>query len=318
MIDNIRGLLLGLAVGDAVGTTNEFSFYNKMITHASSVEHPIVDMIGGGPFNLEPGEWTDDTSMALCLADSLIEKDGFDPIDQLEKYNKWRYEGYNSVTGKCFDIGSTTSAALLDFTIYGRPYSPNTSRQSAGNGSLMRLAPVIIYYSYDAEKVVHYAGLSSATTHAAPQAVDACRFFARLVQNVLQNACNKDIQLSKDELLNVKMDDLNLDSEVYDAANIDYRLLTISDINPSGYVVDSLKTALFCFTHTDNFKDGCLMATNMGGDADTNAAIFGQLAGAYYGMRGIPIDWLDKLAWREKIRTTADDLYKLRTMWEGK
>lgn len=314
MIDNYRGCLLGLAVGDAVGTTNEFSFYNRFITHESAEDKPITDMLGGGPFNLNVGQWTDDTSMALCLADSLLAKDGFDAKDQLERYVRWYKDGHNSCTGTCFDIGTTTRQSLEAFIRTGKDYPLEADRNLAGNGSLMRLAPVILFYAHNDDYVVFYAGYSSRTTHPAPQAVDSCRYFARLVRDVLINA-GAEYPKTKKELLDVNIDDLQLDGEVIAAALMDYSLLEKKDINPSGYVVDSLKAALFCFTNTDNFRDGCLMATNMGGDADTIAAIYGQVAGAYYGMKGIPQDWLDKLAWREKIQTIADNLYKARMMY---
>lgn len=98
------GALVGLAVGDALRTSLEFSSPGKF--------EPISDMLGGGPFKLKPGEWTDDTSMALCPAESILETGGFDPIDQMNGYVRWRDEGYLSSTGKCFDIGVATSRAL--------------------------------------------------------------------------------------------------------------------------------------------------------------------------------------------------------------
>jgi ADP-ribosylglycohydrolase len=138
MRDRIRGALIGLAVGDAVGTTAEF---NPPSTFA-----PVTDMVGGGPFRLRAGEWTDDTSMALCLAESLIECGGFDARDQMERYVKWWKTGHLSSTGHCFDIGNTTRAALARFVETGDPLSGSTSPNAAGNGSLMRLAPAAMFY----------------------------------------------------------------------------------------------------------------------------------------------------------------------------
>jgi ADP-ribosyl-[dinitrogen reductase] hydrolase len=319
MIDNIRGMLLGLAVGDAVGTTNEFSYFSRMAQMLGGPQI-IEDMIGGGPFDLEPGQWTDDTSMALCLAESLIEKKEFDPKDQMDRYVKWYREGYNSVTGECFDIGGTTRKAIETYEVTGQPYSSVTDRQQAGNGSLMRLAPVVIFHLYNDESAVDYAGCSSQTTHSARQAVDACRYFARLLGSVVRGKNAVFYTPKLNAILDLYYEDLRLDREVYDVANTDYGILkdiepiTKYDVNPSGYVVDTLKCALYCFTKTDNFRDGCLLAANMGGDADTVGAVYGQLAGAYYGMSGIPKEWLEKLAWRDKIQKMADDLYKIRTM----
>jgi ADP-ribosyl-[dinitrogen reductase] hydrolase len=132
-IQRSRGCLLGLAVGDALGTTLEFK--------PPGTFTPITDMLGGGPFNLKPGQWTDDTSLALCLAESLIECRGFNPKDQMERYVRWWKEGHLSSTGECFDIGNTTRTALSAFLKTGNPISGPTDAYSAGNGSLMRLAP---------------------------------------------------------------------------------------------------------------------------------------------------------------------------------
>jgi ADP-ribosyl-[dinitrogen reductase] hydrolase len=126
--------MMGLAAGDALGTTVEFK--------APGSFFPLTDMVGGGPFALEPGEWTDDTSMALCLADSLIQKQGFDPRDQMERYFRWYREGYMSSNGRSFDIGNTTRTALEKFEATADPFSGPTGPRAAGNGSIMRLAPV--------------------------------------------------------------------------------------------------------------------------------------------------------------------------------
>lgn len=171
-IDRYRGCLLGLAAGDALGTTLEF--------RRPGTFEPIDDMIGGGPFRLRPGEWTDDTSLALCLAESLIERQGFDPIDHLERYVRWYTEGHLSSTGTCFDIGTTTREALRRFMTSRKPFPGLTSPHSAGNGSFMRLAPVPMFYAGDPERAIELSGESSRTTHALPVAVDACRYFGAL------------------------------------------------------------------------------------------------------------------------------------------
>ncbi len=156
-ISRYRGSLLGLAVGDALGTTLEFKSPGTFL--------PITDMVGGGPFNLEPGEWTDDTSMALCLAESLIEKEKFDPIDQMQRYLKWYRDGHLSSNGKCFDIGMTVGNALRKFEKTKDPYSGSEDPNSAGNGSLMRLAPIPLVYANDEIVAMEKAVESSRTTH---------------------------------------------------------------------------------------------------------------------------------------------------------
>ena len=137
----MRGCLLGLAAGDAVGTSVEFARRGSFT--------PLTDMIGGGPFHLKPGQWTDDTSMALCLASSLVERRGFDARDQMERYWDWYRNGTFSSTGRCFDIGATTQQALQRYKETGEPFSGSTDPYSAGNGSIMRLAPVAMAYYPD-------------------------------------------------------------------------------------------------------------------------------------------------------------------------
>jgi hypothetical protein len=184
--DRYRGSLLGLAVGDALGTTLEFK--------APGTFKPITDMIGGGPFGLKPGQWTDDTSMALCLAESLIEKRGFDPKDQMDRYCRWWKEGYLSSTGTCFDIGITIRKSLESYLRSGEPFAGSTDPFTAGNGSLMRLAPVPLAFRQNVALAIHNAGESSRTTHAAPTAVAACRYFAGLLLGALDGR-------SKEQLL---------------------------------------------------------------------------------------------------------------------
>ena len=144
--EDLAQALLGLAVGDAVRTTLEFQPPGTFV--------PISDMVGGGPFALAPGQWTDDTSMALCLAESLVDRGTHDPADQMRRYVRWWKEGYFSPTGRCFDIGGTTGSQLGRFVRTGRPVDDRVDEEAAANGSLMRLAPVSIRWSHDAEAVV--------------------------------------------------------------------------------------------------------------------------------------------------------------------
>ncbi len=278
-MDRARGALLGLATGDAVGTTVEFSPRGSF--------PPVTDMTGGGPFRLKPGQWTDDTSMALCLAESLLERRGFDPRDQMERYLRWWRQGHMSVTGRCFDIGSTTAAALQRFETTGEPFSGDPSPAKAGNGSLMRLAPVAIFYAAGQDQAAHFAAQSSRTTHAAPQALDACAQFARMLVRALNGR-------GKEEIL--------------EPATSGFKDKTESEIHSSGYVLHTLEAALWCFSRAASFREGCLMAANLGDDSDTVAAVYGQIAGAYWGESGIPPEWLEKLAWADRIRGLAERL----------
>ncbi|ALG69196.1 ADP-ribosylglycohydrolase family protein [Beggiatoa leptomitoformis] len=312
------GCLLGLAVGDALGTSVEFQ-----APHSFS---PLTDMIGGGFFELTAGQWTDDTSMALCLAESLITKQAFDPVDQMERYLLWYQQGHLSSTDKCFDIGNTVLNALKTFEKTREPYCGLTDIQAAGNGSLMRLAPVPLFYAYNPLNAIQYAANSSQTTHATRTAVDACRFFAGLLIGALQGE-------SKTTLLSTRYCPLAdywhtypLAPEIDAIACGSYKqkippppsvvkhwseIENNRYIRGTGYVVNSLEAALWAFYHTETYTDGVLKAVNLGDDADTTGAIYGQLAGAFYGETAIRPDWLAKLAHRKRITDYATQLATL-------
>lgn len=299
MLQNIscyRGCLVGLAVGDAVGTTLEFS------DPESEDFAPISDMIGGGPFRLEPGQWTDDTSMALCLAESLIESKGFDAKDQMNRYVQWYKEGYWSSTGKCFDIGTTTSASLHKYIKNGEPFAGSVETESAGNGSIMRLAPIAMFFA-QTNKLERMAIDSSRTTHGNTLCVDACRVLALQVAGLL-NGIPKNTVLSPEYFAG-----MSFMPEIQEIVDGSYKEKEPPDIAGKGYVVKSLEAALWAFYKTTNFKDGCLKAVNLGHDADTTAAVYGQLAGAYYTINGIPREWLNKLYNKDIIVEFADQLF---------
>lgn len=296
-INRFRGCLLGLGVGDAVGTAVEF--------HPRGTFPPVTDMVGGGPFHLKAGQWTDDTSMALCLATSLVDKKGFDPHDQMERYWHWYQEGYLSSTGRFFDIGNTVRQALEDYMRTGDPFSGTTDRYSAGNGSLMRLAPIPMFYFPDLEKTIHFAGESSRTTHGTLECVEACQLFAEMLFHALSGR-------SKDEVL-FHTSAKGLSPKLHALAHGQYCQKPVDPIKGTGYVVDSLEAALWCFYRTETFEAAILQAANLGDDADTTAAICGQIAGAYYGETKIPVKWLERLHMRAEITGLADQLAGFHT-----
>jgi ADP-ribosyl-[dinitrogen reductase] hydrolase len=305
MLHRYRGSLLGMAAGDALGTTLEFKKPGSFT--------PIDDMVGGGPFRLAPGQWTDDTSMALCLGASLLERRGFDPRDQMARYVRWYREGYMSSTGHCFDIGNTVRDALQRFERTGDPYSGSTHPRSAGNGSIMRLAPVPLFYSQDPREAILKSGESSRTTHGAQAAIDACRYFGALIVGAV-NGVDKDMQLSvRYSPIAGFWEEAPLVAEIDEIAAGSFKRRDPPEIEGSGYVVKSLEAALWAFYHSDSFREGCLLAVNLGDDADTTGAVFGQLAGAYYGEKGIPQSWRAKLACRELIESLAERLLDLAT-----
>lgn len=302
LLDRYRGALLGLACGDALGAPLEFS---KPGTFA-----PVREMAGGGPFQLPPGYWTDDTSMALCLAESLIECQAFDARDQLARYVDWWKAGRWSSTGQCFDIGSTTRGALERFAQTGEEFCGLQDPQTAGNGALMRLAPVPLYFAGEPAEAIDLAGESSRTTHAARASVDACRYFAALLLGALEG-------VDKDELLGLRYTPVPrlwrrkpLCQEIDEIALGAYRRRSPPSIRGGGYVVHSLEAALWAFCYSGSFEEAVMKAVNLGEDADTTGAVCGQLAGAYYGASAIPARWLDKLHRREEIAAMAGRLLR--------
>ncbi|GJE75510.1 ADP-ribosylglycohydrolase family protein [Methylorubrum suomiense] len=291
--DRALGALVGLAVGDAIGTTVEFQQRGTF--------DPITDMVGGGPFDLKAGEWTDDTSTALCLADSLIAHDGLDERDLLERFCRWFRDGENSVTGHCFDIGNVTATALTRFEQIGDIHAGPTDKMTAGNGSLMRLSPISLRYWTDPDRLRDAARRQSYTTHGAHEAVDACEAFSTILAAAIQGKPLTDV-------LSPSYDHPLCDG-VQAIINGSWKGKHRDAIRSSGYVLHSLEAALWCMGSSGNFSGAVLKAVNLGDDADTTAAITGQLAGAFYGLSGIPERWRQMLAWNDRIEGLADRLF---------
>lgn len=304
--ERFRGALLGLAAGDAVGTTLEFERPGSFT--------PITDMVGGGPFRLRPGEWTDDTSMALCLAESLVECGGFDAADQMRRYLRWRDEGHLSSNGRCFDIGNTVSSALDHFERTGEPLAGATHERSAANGSMMRLAPVPLAFARTPAAAIEAAGMSSRTTHALPVCIDACRYLGGLIVGALDGVSREDLLAPMYAPVTDAWKEQPLAPAISRIAACSFHGKSAAQVRGTGYVVDSLEAALWALATGADFREGCLLAANLGDDADTTAAIYGQLAGAHHGIggdRGIPVDWIARLARRDLIEDLADRLYEL-------
>jgi ADP-ribosyl-[dinitrogen reductase] hydrolase len=289
--DRALGALFGLAVGDALGTTLEFR-------RRDSYE-PLTDLVGGGPFNLEPGQWTDDTAMALALADSLLANAELDEADLMARFWSWRQEGRYSCTGSCFDIGVTISAALQRWKHTGDPIAGSTHAMSAGNGALMRLAPVALRWWNDPWRLGDVAIRQSATTHATPEALSASAAFALVLADAISGK-------PRSAVLAPRNGDYAGSISAIMAGS--WRGKLRDAIGSSGYVAHSLEAALWAVGRTASFKGAVLLAANLGGDADTTSAITGQLAGALYGLSSIPAKWLSCLAWRERIQRAGEAL----------
>ena len=340
--DRAVGCLLGLAVGDAVGTTLEFKPRDSY--------PPLTDMVGGGPFGLRPGEWTDDTAMALALADSLLAHPDLDEADLMRRFTDWHERGTYSCTGTCFDIGITTRQALARWKRTGNPVAGSTDPNTAGNGSLMRLAPVAVRHWQDRAHLRDVAARQSRTTHAAPEAVDACVAWAELLADAIEGQ-------RRSEVLRSRSADTNIAKTLCPAVTTEFaesrglrattefagsagsvaaaefartsgpiattefagalgpilagcwRGKDRTAIRATSYVVHSLEASLWSMGASGDVRGAILRAANLGEDADTTAAITGQLAGALYGLSGIPEDWRRKVASGSKITGLAEGLW---------
>ncbi|CAF0985106.1 unnamed protein product [Rotaria sordida] len=335
--NRILGSLIGLALGDALGAHVEFR------PHQYMVEHPVTDLEGGGTWGLQKGQFTDDTSMALCLAISLIINCDFNLYDQLVRYKWWYKHGYMSSTGQCFDIGSSTRQAINEFERRQHQFAQkneirledldlNTGEQifqnfdvycgkndAAGNGALMRLAPVPLFFHRDAKTAVKYSGLSAKTTHGDQKVYDACRFYGALIVAAIrgeskENLLHRDFYEKHQDWFGTTP--LHDDVKEIIAGSYKKENGYADGIKGKGYVIDSLKAALWAFwSDGDSFENGVLAAVNLGDDADTTAAIYGQLAGAYYGYKGIRSDWTKQIYAEKFIQCLSKWIVYQGEMW---
>lgn len=272
-----EGLLIGLAVGDALGTTLEFKDRDDY-TH-------ITDMIGGGPFRLKPGEWTDDTSMALALAETLV-NNGADTIDLLSNFSRWYKKGQFSHNNRCFDIGSTTIQALDKFIkSRGTLETPaSTHFMDSGNGGIMRLSPAVMAAS-SRDRAVELSVWQSRTTHATPECLKIAEKMGGDLWDLSNGVMPNHVQYFKDR--------------------------TRDEIESTGYVIHTYEAAWWAILNTTTFRDALLLAVNLGEDADTVGAVCGQLAAAKYGFQAIPSEWVERIAWKERIMQYERDLLSL-------
>src|SRR5262245_13081137 len=296
-LDRRRGMLLGLAVGDALGACVEFELPGTF--------PPVTGYRDGGPHDLLGGEWTDDTSMALALADSIAEA-GWDLDDQAERYVAWWRTGQYSSNGRVFDIGTTTAAALCEFLATGDARTSGARRsEQSGNGSLMRLAPVPIRYAsmFPARlpDLVERAVESSLPTHASEQCLSACAYFALVLAALAQRVPREEVLSPDWEALASLRQLMPLHPEVDAVAAGSFRQHEPPRIQGGTYVVHSLEAALWAFAGAGDFRTAVLRGVNLGDDADTTGAVTGQLAGACWGESGIPREWLAGLARRDLI-----------------
>lgn len=275
--DRALGCFMGLAIGDALGVPLEFKDRDVM--------PPVTDMIGGGLFKLNPGEWTDDTSMALALADSILEYRTINKEDIMQKFIQWYKKGSYSHNGKCFDIGSTTSKALSAYYSTKSYSDAPDNHFNSGNGSIMRLAPVPVYYYNDIDTAILKAKDQSMVTHGSKQVLSCVEELTIMLVSLING-------ISKDEVVDSSWTTVHRDT-----------------VKSSGFALDTLNAAKWAFANTNSFKDALILAVNLADDADTVGAVTGQIAGAYYGLSSIPLEWINKLVWKDHLYSIAMRLY---------
>ena len=271
-------------MGDALGAAVEFKSPGSFT--------PVTGYRSGGPHGLKAGEWTDDTSMALALADS-ISSVGWDMNDQASRYVQWWKSGKYSVNGRCFDIGITTRSALCKFVaIKNALSSGDASERAGGNGSIMRLAPVPIghadLYPTNIEELSRLADESSLPTHASEQCRSACRYLATLLAALMRGEDRRAVLSPEWKPLQILNEIMPLHPLIHEVAQGSFRHKRPPAIEGSGWVVKSLEASLWAFHDADSFEEAVLRAVNLGDDADTTGAICGQLAGAFWGQSQIP------------------------------
>ncbi len=290
--DRFLGAMLGLAVGDSLASATQFRKPGSFT--------PVGDLLGGGPFDLPRGAWTDDTSMALCLAESLLEVGSFDPRDQVERYRQWQQQGHLSATGQCLGITASTAKALAQAGWRRQLFSGSHDPNQLDPEVLSRVAPVVMFYFPQVGDSVTFASEQSRTTCQAPGAMESCKVLAAALHAALSGK-------PKEAILAPDPDALELESLRTPAADVASAGGHSTDPR-AGNVIEVLEAALWAFRSTDNFRDGALKAANLGANSDVVAAVYGQIAGAHYGVGAIPATWRTSLVNKDLIEGLTDRL----------
>ena len=291
--DRALGAIVGLAVGDALGAPVEFCRRDTF--------EPVTGMRAGGYFKLPAGAWTDDTAMALCLAESLIEHPELDPKDLLDRFCLWAEKGANTSTGICVGIGQNTLRVLGNYHRKGDLFAPETRQKSDGNGAAMRLAPVAVRHWRNPSEAQRIAGLQSRTTHYSDLSAAACEALAVImtaqINGVDWETASKPTPAAHwpDAIKAISVED--------------WRGRDRESISSTGFVLHTLEAALWAVDTTNSFSAAVLKAVNLGDDADSVGAVAGQLAGARYGLGAIPQNWLDSLIHQAEIERIGRTLF---------
>ena len=306
MLNKIKGIMLGHAVGDAIGVPVEFC------SRSNLEEHPVTDMTGFGTHNVPAGTWSDDTSMSLCALESLS-KGKVDYDDIMQNFCEWYHEGKFTATGKVFDIGNTCATAIDNYTRLGTAAIKCglSNINSNGNGSLMRIHPFVMYAFYNNikdDKLVYMIEMASRLTHSHDISIDGCIIYAYILIELLKDTSKESIYKG----IKHASEAMSFNSEGHYKRLLELNIATLdkTEIKSSGYVVHSLEAAVWCLLTTNTYKDCILKAVNLGKDTDTVAAIAGGLAGALYGINSIPKQWLDTLKKKNYIDSLCENAYK--------
>ncbi len=293
--DRFQGALLGLAVSDALAAHTQFRKPGSF--------SPVGDLLGGGPFDLPRGAWTDDTAMALLLAESLLERDGFDAHDQVARYTRWQREGYGSATGQCVGISANVARALATALYKRQPFAGSHDPEQLDKDPLSRVAPAVMFFFADAAASMSRAAEAARITAQAPLVLDCVRLFAAMVRQALAGR-------DKASVLKPPRDSwvANARPEIMRIYEGSYIGLMPPEITGGGHIVQALEAALWAFHRGETFREGALLAANLGRDSDVVAAAYGQLAGAYHGVSAIPGIWRNSLMKQEVVIDTADRL----------
>lgn len=290
-LNRARGCLMGLAIGEAMGSAVEYLPRDAF--------DPVTGLTGGGPLDLAPGEWTDGTAMALCLAQSLLATETVEQDDFMTRLAGWLTRGANTPQGRCLAVGTTTRAAIESFIADDEASAGSEDARAAGNGSLIRLAPLAIYAVRQPGVARFLSSKQSRATHATIEVLDACDLLTAMLVDALQG-------LPRDRVLRPRVMQLTPNTLAINAG--EWREKSRDQLRSSAYVIDTLDAAVWSVGTTDSFADAVLTAANLGGDAAGVAAVAGQLAGAIHGAASIPPEWRAAVAWSDRLEALATDL----------
>ncbi len=307
MTNPVRDAILGLVVGDALGVPVEFEERETL------KKNPVTDMKGYGTYKQPPGTWSDDSSLALCLADELTK--GFSLQNIAESFVNWLYNNHWTPRGEVFDVGNTTGAAIERLK---EGFSPEESgiknEKSNGNGALMRILPLLFYVRRNQNDLERYEIIRkvSAITHAHVRSALSCFYYLEFAGLLMEDHGPKEAYKEANLRFLRLADKLSVEPEEMAhferLTNGEIDTLPEDKIYTDTYVIYTLEASIWVILVTDNYKEAVLKAVNLGKDTDTTAAVAGGLAGLLYTTEGIPENWLNQIAKLEEIETVIENL----------